>query len=315
MKQEIVDRFHSKIDKRSDPDGCWLWIAAINWDGFGTTHINRKTVMAHRLSYCIYNELESIPEGKIVNHTCKNNHCVNPEHLVLGDRPRHRGESIQVRLKQKRVIDRETDCWNWIGGVTSAGYGSIGYHGKIWQAHRLSYEVFKEPVPKEKLIRHKCDNKLCINPDHLEIGTHQDNSRDYFERILNKKVKEHFNTGVRTNEAIAETIISMRQDGCFSREIADVVGLSIGTVERILRAKGVSRPDKVIERNKQVRKGLLAGENNPRCKLTDEQVEEIRKIWEARAMTQGAIAKLYGVSRATVGLIATGKHRNTNKDG
>ncbi len=86
-------------------------------------------------------------------------------------------------------IDRENNaagCWKWIGNVQHHGYGTFafknaGFKSKAIRAHRASYILFKGDIPQGMLVRHLCNNKLCVNPDHLELGTAADNSRDYKE--------------------------------------------------------------------------------------------------------------------------------------
>lgn len=76
-------------------------------------------------------------------------------------------------------------CWEWRGPKNEHGYGLIslrraGLSGA--RVHRLMYERFVEPIPEGLVVRHKCDNPPCVNPDHLETGTQRDNMADMAAR-------------------------------------------------------------------------------------------------------------------------------------
>ncbi|APD19630.1 endonuclease [Pectobacterium phage PP74] len=76
-----------------------------------------------------------------------------------------------------------TGCWEWQRSRLPSGYGliSIG-HQKQAYAHRVSYREFHGEIPEGLVVRHKCDNPCCCNPEHLEVGTHKDNMQDCKKR-------------------------------------------------------------------------------------------------------------------------------------
>jgi len=88
-------------------------------------------------------------------------------------------------------------CWLWSGALNVSGYGKLSViNDKLSKsrkrtirqgisAHRLSYEFYKGPIPKGLLIRHTCDNRCCVNPDHLILGTDADNIADCVRRGRN----------------------------------------------------------------------------------------------------------------------------------
>lgn len=77
----------------------------------------------------------------------------------------------------KAIILGKEDCWEWQRALSSDGYGKCGFMEEQL-AHRISYKIATGSIPKGKCVLHKCDNRKCINPDHLFIGTRTDNNKD-----------------------------------------------------------------------------------------------------------------------------------------
>jgi hypothetical protein len=74
------------------------------------------------------------------------------------------------------------ECWPWLGGHKSGGYGCFYFREIVWSAHRVSYFLSFGNIPNGLHILHKCDNTNCVNPSHLFSGTHSDNMRDMFSK-------------------------------------------------------------------------------------------------------------------------------------
>ena len=91
-------------------------------------------------------------------------------------------DCIIERFRSKIKIDSKTSCWIWQGRKSKDGYGGFyccyNGKGKIYPAHRIGYILLVKNVKDSLNVLHKCNNKTCVNPDHLYIGTHQDNMRD-----------------------------------------------------------------------------------------------------------------------------------------
>jgi len=73
-------------------------------------------------------------------------------------------------------------CWIWQGTIMNSGYGELKYQGKTWGAHRYSYFKHYGDFDKNLFVCHHCDNKLCVNPGHLFLGTNQDNVNDMMKK-------------------------------------------------------------------------------------------------------------------------------------
>lgn len=86
-------------------------------------------------------------------------------------------QSNKERLLAKIVID-SGGCWKWTAGAFDSGYGAISVGGKMRKAHRVAYEAFVGTIPLGMCVCHRCDTPCCINPDHLFLGSHADNTAD-----------------------------------------------------------------------------------------------------------------------------------------
>jgi len=91
-------------------------------------------------------------------------------------------ESIRrFGFRQPIVVDAD-GCWIW-AGTTNGRYGTLWVGKNRRYAHRHSYVIHKGPIPDGALVLHDCDKALCVNPDHLHLGTQLDNMREASERM------------------------------------------------------------------------------------------------------------------------------------
>jgi len=106
-------------------------------------------------------------------------------------------------------------CWNWLACILPSGYGQFYLNGKHYAAHRASWELYNGVIPDKLFVLHKCDNRRCVNPEHLFLGTTTDNMRDMVK-------KGRWKCGIKS--AITESnvidIKKLRNEGLTYRALA-----------------------------------------------------------------------------------------------
>ena len=141
-----------------------------------------------------------------------------------------------VRFKSKYRIDPETTCWMWTASRNKKGYGIFGMHiGVAYRtsvcAHRASWIIHNGAVPEGLQVLHKCDVRGCVNPDHLFLGTNQDNVDDKMAKGREARQKGYRNPNSKlTDEAVREI---RGINGKTLREIASQFGVTLQNVHYI----------------------------------------------------------------------------------
>lgn len=140
-------------------------------------------------------------------------------------------------VKRKTLKDRfengflkqNDGCWVWIRHRDNWGYGQIWARNTMIRTHRISWILYRGEIPSNKLVLHHCDNPPCVNPDHLYIGTNQDNTNDKLLRGREAKVRgeKNGNSKLTENDVIkirewldcGESDVSISQMFCVNRSL------------------------------------------------------------------------------------------------
>ena len=125
---------------------------------------------------------------------------------------------------------KSSDCWEWVGHIGIHGYGQIKDHYKTRHAHRVSYELYRGEIPKGLSVCHTCDNRKCVNPDHLFVGTTKDNIRDAMRKGRHPAGEKH--NKAKLTWALVDEIRASNQD---ARIVAKRLGVAFSTIYRVRR--------------------------------------------------------------------------------
>lgn len=101
------------------------------------------------------------------------------------------------RFESKTMPEPNTGCWFFLNAIKPSGYCYFKFAGEGARllAHRASYKIYKGEIPKGMLVLHDCDNRLCVNPDHLFLGTHKDNTQDMIRKGRHGRSNQHSRKG------------------------------------------------------------------------------------------------------------------------
>ena len=143
--------------------------------------------------------------------------------------------SAMERLMSKVTIS-ENGCWEYGGVTTKWGYGAICSDGKTFSAHRFMFENKFSAIPEGLWVLHKCDNPGCVNPEHLFLGTTQQNTKD--RNAKNRQARGVSHGRAKMSEEDVLSMRSQHKNGVPVKELAVKYSISLGNAYAIIsRAK------------------------------------------------------------------------------
>jgi len=139
-------------------------------------------------------------------------------------------ESIERFYKSIKIND--SGCWVWIG-CTNEKYGLLRFKNKNIGAHRFSFEYIKKQKIGSLNVCHTCDYPLCVNPEHLFLGTHKDNMKDAKAKKRHAYGEKHYQQKLKLKDV--EEIRKLVKSGLSQSQIAELFGIEQTGISAIMR--------------------------------------------------------------------------------
>jgi len=137
------------------------------------------------------------------------------------------------------------ECWEWQGSTNNTGYGTVGWHGRNYTAHRVAAwlmgMVATPSVPDHAHdkghVLHKCDNRRCCNPGHFFLGSYADNQLDAYNKKRRAQPRGEAHTNAKLTNKQVEEIRNRYASGEYQTPLAKEYGVSQNAISLIIRGK------------------------------------------------------------------------------
>ncbi len=151
-----------------------------------------------------------------------------------------REESIETRFSQKVQRAAPGACWEWQGSIANTGYGqmSVRRPDGRWtmeNTHRIAWKLAHGAIPADQCVLHRCDNRKCVNPAHLFLGTKADNIADMVSK--GRQARGEKKPGAKLTAAVVRQMREMVKSGRTMKQVGRAIGVSASSVCMIASGK------------------------------------------------------------------------------
>lgn len=136
-------------------------------------------------------------------------------------------------LENRSLPEALSGCMIWTGSVGSHGYGDFRLNKRHYLAHRAAWEEENGQIPQGMFVMHRCDNRMCVNPNHLMLGSHAENMKD-------KVAKGRQKAGFCRRKLVAQEVLDIREKrlaGASLKELAKMYDRHPDHIRKITNAK------------------------------------------------------------------------------
>ncbi len=205
------------------------------------------------------------------------------------------------RFERHYIPEPNSGCWLWTGSINKFGYGQLGMLGSVpVRAHVFSYKTFKGTIKKGLDVRHTCDVRCCVNPDHLLTGTRKQNMQDAADRgrIAKGFKLPHTKFTPEQRQSIINDLrphkLIAAEFGCHTAYVSALkTKVGIKSIRDLSSYSRKPRPD-------------IQGEKHPQAKLSKKQVLLIKQLY-SKGVKQVKLAKRFSISQAQISRIILGQ--------
>ncbi len=274
--------------------------------------LSKNNYQPYELFWIIENQKEMDPNTRLEKR-CNITNCIshykpiqyNLDSIVEMDVNTY--IKVCERFDKYCEIDIETNCINWIGFIDVSGYGKFGFLGGNCKAHRVAYMLSNcEDIPEGQVVRHLCPikNTRCVNPDHLTVGTYQQNSQDAVDAGNIPQGEKNPNSTI-SNE-VAQMIIDSFRNKKTAKERAKEFGVSgyiIRSIDKATSWRSLMTSEQIFERESVERRQITTEV------LSDDIIQKIKSSLESF----GKCAKTYNTTKGIVQRIREGKYKSVSQ--